>query len=97
MKNFLALFFIMIATKLSAQSITGDEILITGPTTGGIQMHVPEIRVDNKQVEQTKKGEHFSIRVDRVIRRSDKLYKLVDRKKPVISFGPFFLWVGFKA
>jgi len=57
---------------------TGDEILITGPTTGVIQMPVTEIRVDDKQVKQTKKGEHFSFRVDQVIRRSDRLYKLVD-------------------
>ncbi len=60
---------------------TGDEILITGPTTGVIQIPVKEIRVDGKQVEHTKKGEHFSIRVDEVIRRSDKLYKLVDSSK----------------
>lgn len=57
---------------------TGDEILITGPTTGVIQMPVTEIRVDDKQVQRTKKGEHFSIRVEEVIRRSDRLYKLVD-------------------
>jgi putative protease len=60
---------------------TGDEILITGPTTGVIQMPVTEIRVDDKQVKQTRKGEYFSIRVDQVIRRSDKLYKLVESGK----------------
>ena len=57
---------------------TGDEILITGPTTGVIQIPVNEIRVDDKRVEEALKGEHFSIRVDQVIRRSDRLYKLVD-------------------
>ncbi|MBN2166633.1 MAG: U32 family peptidase [Marinilabiliaceae bacterium] len=58
----------------------GDEILITGPTTGVIQMTVPEIRVDLKPVDLTTKGEKFSMPVDEIIRRSDKLYKLVDAK-----------------
>lgn len=56
----------------------GDEILITGPTTGVVQMKVSEIRVDLKPVESTKKGERFSMPVDVKVRRSDKLYKLVD-------------------
>ena len=56
----------------------GDEILITGPTTGVVKMKVPEIRVDLKPVEETVKGERFSIPIQEKIRRSDKLYKLVD-------------------
>lgn len=56
----------------------GDEILITGPTTGVVQMTVPEMRVDLKPVEETKKGERFSMPVEMKIRRSDKLYKLVE-------------------
>ncbi len=55
----------------------GDEILITGPTTGVVKMIVPEIRVDLKEVEQTVKGERFSMPVSEKIRRSDKLYKIV--------------------
>lgn len=55
----------------------GDEILITGPTTGAIETVVKEIRVDLKSVQTTIKGESFSIPLDSVIRRSDKLYKLV--------------------
>jgi putative protease len=56
----------------------GDEILITGPTTGVVRTIVNEIRVDDKPVEAARKGEHCSIPVDQVIRRSDKLYRLVD-------------------
>lgn len=55
----------------------GDEILITGPTTGAVETTVTEIRVDLKPVQKTIKGEAFSIPLDTVIRRSDKLYKLV--------------------
>lgn len=56
----------------------GDDILITGPTTGVIEMKVDEIRVDLKTVDKTVKGEFFSLQVPQKIRRSDKLYKIVD-------------------
>ena len=52
----------------------GDEIIITGPTTGAIPMTVDKIRVDLKPVERTVKGERFSIKVAEKIRPSDKLY-----------------------
>ena len=52
----------------------GDEIIITGPTTGAIPMTVDEIRVDLKPVERTVKGERLSIKVAEKIRPSDKLY-----------------------
>ncbi len=56
----------------------GDKILITGPTTGVIEMKVGEMQTDNKKVERVEKGEHFSIAIPDVIRRSDKLYKVMD-------------------
>lgn len=56
----------------------GDEILITGTTTGVIQMNVLEIRVDMKPVENVGKGVLFSMPVPEKVRRGDKLYKLVD-------------------
>jgi U32 family peptidase len=57
----------------------GDEIIITGPSTGIIQTKVDEIRVDLKNVETAKQGERFSIRMDQIVRRSDKLFKIVGR------------------
>ncbi|NQU86770.1 MAG: U32 family peptidase [Mariniphaga sp.] len=56
----------------------GDEIIITGPTTGVIQTTVEEIRVELNPVEEAKKGECFSIRIEEKIRRADKLFKLVN-------------------
>ncbi|TDO03902.1 peptidase U32 family protein [Sunxiuqinia elliptica] len=56
----------------------GDQILVTGPTTGVVEAKVEEIRVDLKPVDQTQKGERFSIKLDQTIRRSDKLYKIVN-------------------
>jgi putative protease len=56
----------------------GDEILVTGPTTGVMELKVSEIQVERENVETAVKGEHFSIPVPGIIRRSDKLYKLVE-------------------
>jgi putative protease len=55
----------------------GDEILITGPTTGALFRTVEEIRVDLRPVPQTVKGERFSLRTGDRIRPSDRMYKLV--------------------
>jgi len=55
----------------------GDEILITGPTTGVIEMHIGELRVDDKPVEKAVKGERCTFMVDQLVRRSDKLYRIV--------------------
>lgn len=66
---------------METQSLkVGDEILITGPTTGAVTQIVEEIRVDLKPVEETVKGEKFSIKVTDKIRPSDKLFKIVDAK-----------------
>jgi putative protease len=59
----------------------GDEILITGPTTGVVQTIVKEIRVDLKDTEKAEKGTLCSVPIDTLIRRSDKLYKIVDSDK----------------
>jgi putative protease len=58
----------------------GDEILIVGPTTGVVEDRIREIRVDLHPVEQVEKGSYFSIAVPHKIRRSDKLYKIEERK-----------------
>ncbi|MFC2080621.1 peptidase U32 family protein [Bacteroidota bacterium] len=56
----------------------GDEILITGPTTGVIEMKIDEMQVDYNKVDRVEKGDNFSIVTPDIIRRSDKLYKIVD-------------------
>ena len=73
---------------METQSLkVGDEILITGPTTGAVFQTIEEIRVDLKSVEETVKGEKFSIKVSDKIRPSDKLFKLVrvERKKKFVE------------
>ena len=55
----------------------GDEIMITGPTTGYIEMKIEELRVDGKSIDKVTKGTIFTIMSNEKIRPSDKLYKLV--------------------
>lgn len=65
---------------METQSLkVGDEILITGPTTGALTQIIEEIRVDLKSVEETVKGERFSFKVNGRIRPSDKLFKMVSQ------------------
>lgn len=52
----------------------GDEIVITGPTTGALIMTVPELRFDLKPVDKVTKGQLFSMPVPEKVRPSDKLY-----------------------
>lgn len=56
----------------------GDDIMIIGPTTGVYEDKISEIRVDLKTVESTEKGELCSIPTKDVIRRGDKVYKVID-------------------
>ncbi|MCX6278076.1 MAG: U32 family peptidase [Bacteroidetes bacterium] len=56
----------------------GDRVYIQGATTGSIELTIPEIRVDLKPVEKTVRGERCSIYVETFLRRSDKVYKIVD-------------------
>ena len=63
---------------METQSLkTGEELLITGPTTGAIFLTAEDIRVDMKSVDETVKGESFSIKTPEKIRPNDQLYKMV--------------------
>ena len=55
----------------------GDQLLITGPTTGVIELIAEEIRVDDSVVEKAIKGVHCSLKTGEKIRPSDKLYKII--------------------
>ncbi len=71
--------------KIETNSLAlDDEIKIIGPTTGVYEDIVSEIRVDLKTVDEAKKGDVCSVRVKELVRRGDKLYKIVpaDRNVP---------------
>ncbi len=52
----------------------GDELLMTGETTGAYECVAEDIRVDEKTAAVAEKGKAFSIKTDKVIRRGDRLY-----------------------
>lgn len=54
----------------------GDNLLITGPTTGVIYVTADEIHTDGP-VQSASKGEFIAIKVPEKVRPSDKLYKLI--------------------
>ncbi|MDP1621859.1 MAG: peptidase U32 family protein [Bacteroidales bacterium] len=64
----------------SGQLKHGDRVYIQGPTTGSIEITIPEVRVDLQPVLKTMKGEHCSITVETLLRRADKVYKIVPGK-----------------
>lgn len=55
----------------------GDDVLISGPTTGVVKTKVTEIRVDDKVVSEVKNKQNFSIPLPKIIRPSDKLFKII--------------------
>jgi putative protease len=57
----------------------GEEVLITGPTTGLIQIIIGEIHNNGGPVQTAMKGERIAFRTGRKIRRGDKLFKWVDQ------------------
>lgn len=61
--------------KMEAGEISvGEEVIVSGPTTGALIFKVEELRVDLKPVEKVKKGDLFSMPVPSKVRPSDKLY-----------------------
>ncbi len=55
----------------------GEEIKILGETTGVYEAIVDELRLDLKPVNKVVKGDVCSLKVEDIVRRGDKLYKVV--------------------
>ena len=56
----------------------GDQINIIGPTTGVYEDVITELRVDLQKVEQALKGQAVSFSTKEIVRRGDKVYKLIE-------------------
>lgn len=56
----------------------GDKIVIIGPTTGVVETEITELMVNSAKVDEVKKGMDCTFPLEQLIRKSDKLYKLVD-------------------
>ena len=55
----------------------GDQLLVTGPTTGVKEFELTSMMVNDQPLENAKKGDSITIAVDFRVRPSDKLYKYV--------------------
>ncbi|MFN8344885.1 MAG: peptidase U32 family protein [Spirosomataceae bacterium] len=67
--------FLLEANEISQ----GDNLIITGPTTGYVELKADGIRsVEGNAIEKAGKGTAISMPVAEKIRPSDKLYKVVD-------------------
>ena len=58
----------------------GDKLLITGPTTGVVEYTVDDVRVDDQSVDTVNKGIRYSIASETLLRRSDKVYRIIKAK-----------------
>lgn len=66
---------------VEAQHIAvGDEMMITGETTGVYEDTIEEMRVELKPVQKAVKGNYFSVKTRELVRRNDKVYKIVPAK-----------------
>ncbi len=63
----------------------GEEIIITGPTTGVVSLVVEEIRTGQEAVAGAFRGDYCSLPVPCKIRRNDKLFRVVDAKNGVVN------------
>jgi len=65
--------------KIESQKLSiGDKILITGPTTGAFTTSIEELLVDDKPAEFAKQGDECTFPLEKAIRSTDKLYKIVE-------------------
>lgn len=63
---------------IEAQGVeVGDELIVTGPTTGVIETVLHEMRCDDEPVEVVKRGVTITFPISEKVRPSDKLYKLI--------------------
>lgn len=68
--------------KLEAFDLSlGDQILITGPTTGAREMEITTMYVNDEQKEKAVRGDSITFKTDFRIRPNDKLYKIVLAEK----------------
>jgi U32 family peptidase len=56
----------------------GDDIMVTGLTTGYVETTVGELRVNGIPVTKVERGTSFTVGIPEKIRPSDKLYKVVE-------------------
>jgi len=71
--------------KLESHELeVGDKFYIQGPTTGVYEGEVDEMRLELKPVSKVIKGDLFSMKTTELVRRNDKLYKIVEVEEVIL-------------
>ncbi len=63
----------------SGELNVGEEVWVTGPTTGILQTVVKELYVDGVQKDHAVKGDLVTFAVEKRVRKADKLFRVVNR------------------
>lgn len=64
----------------SEEVASGDEIIVIGPTTGALELTIPEMRIAGDiTVTAAGKGDTVAFYSAETVRRSDKVYKMLNR------------------
>jgi putative protease len=58
----------------------GDNITIQGHTTGHYELKVKEMKDDNGITQKASKGTVIGLKVDKLVRKNDQVYKMVEKK-----------------
>lgn len=64
----------------AADLMVGQQLMVTGPTTGAVRFEVSEIRLNGKNVNSAPKGSVVSVPVEQKVRKNDILFLLVERR-----------------
>lgn len=70
----------------SGEVAVGEELLISGPTTGVVQVPVEMIHYELKPIEKAEKGMLISVKTPALVRRGDRVYKWVDTTPDLMQF-----------
>ncbi len=63
--------------RIEADSLrSGEEVLITGPTTGALSVVPAELRIDDRISDIVNRGFEVTFRVERKVRRGDAIYRI---------------------
>lgn len=58
-----------------------DRLIISGPNTGILELSVGEMHGNNGSINYAEKGSKFSIKVGKLVRKGDKVYKISSRSQ----------------
>jgi putative protease len=74
--NFFAKIGVVEFTLLQKELLPGGEILVEGPTTGAVQTHLEELRVDGQPADRAVKNDKVTFALPEKARRQDKVFLL---------------------